>query len=135
MSLETLSSKVFFTYWYRQKKVQSVVRAKALEDNLSSGRKIFRLLLFLNEINELNEIIKNKKMKLLLKYMKVFSSFCSFNYYLFDNIVWLAQLGIFNKFIISNFKWKKLKDIFSLWKTMVEVLISIYVVRLKKRKE
>jgi hypothetical protein len=79
--------------------------------------------------------MKNKKMKLLLKYMKVFSSFCSFNYYLFDNIVWLSQIGIFNKFIISNFKWKKLKDIFSLWKTMVEVVISIYVVRLKLRKE
>ena len=67
-----------------------MIRAKSLEDSLSSGRKIFRLLLFLNEINELNEIMKNSKMKLLLKYMKVFSSFCSFNYYLFDNIVWLA---------------------------------------------
>eukprot|EP00347_Sterkiella_histriomuscorum_P007816 403347453 len=119
----------------KQKKVLSVLRAKSIEDNLSNGRKIFRFLLFLNEFNELNEIIKNKKMGLGLKILKILSSICSFNYYFFDNIVWFTQIGIINKFLISHYKWKKFKDLFSLWKTILEIIISIYVVRLKKRKE
>ncbi len=92
-------------------------------------------MLFLNEISELNEIIKNSKYILSLKILKIFSTLCSFNYYLFDNIVWLTQIGILNKFIMPNFKWKKLKDIFSLWKTVFEIIISSYVIILKKRKE
>lgn len=113
----------------------SVTRAKSIEDNISNGRKIFRFLLFLNEFGELNEIIKSQKMTILLKILKILSSVCSFNYYLFDNIVWFTQIGIINKFIISHFKWKKFKDIFSLWKTILEIIISIYVVQMKKRKE
>lgn len=120
---------------FREKKILSVLRAKSIEDNISNGRKIFRFLLFLNEFNELNEIIKDKKMGKLLKFLKICSSICSFNYYLFDNIVWFTQIGILNKFIISNFKWKKFKDIFSLWKTIFEIIISTYVVKLKKKKE
>lgn len=67
--------------------------------------------------------------------MKFLSAVCSHNYYLFDNIVWFTQIGILNKFIISKFKWKKLKDIFSLWKTIFEVLISVWVVVRKSEKE
>lgn len=74
-------------------------------------------------------------MTIVLKILKILSSVCSFNYYLFDNIVWFTQIGIINKFIISHFKWKKLKDMFSLWKTILEIIISIYVVHMKKRKE
>jgi len=109
----------------------SVVRAKSIEDNISNGRKIFRFLLFLNEFNALNLILKNKKTGILLKVLKIMSSVCSFYYYLFDNIVWFTQIGIINKFILSNFKWKKFKDLFSLWKTILEIIISIYVVTIK----
>ena len=113
----------------------SVVRAKSIEDNISNGRKIFRFLLFLNEFNELNLIFKNKKTGILLKVLKIMSSFCSFYYYLFDNIVWFTQIGIMNKFLISNIKWKRFKDLFSLWKTILEIIISVYVVIIKQKKE
>lgn len=83
----------------------------------------------------MNEILKKKKLPLGLKVMKFLSAVCSHNYYLFDNIVWFTQIGILNKFIISKFKWKKLKDIFSLWKTIFEVLISVWVVVRKSEKE
>jgi hypothetical protein len=113
-----------------------VVRAKSIEDNISNGRKIFRFLLFLNEYGEMNEILKNKKHPLGLKIMKFMSSVCSHNYYLFDNIVWFTQIGILNKVIgVSKVKWKKLKDMFSLWKTILEVLISVWVVIRKTYKE
>ena len=113
----------------------SVVRAKSVEDNISNGRKIFRFLLFLNEYSELNEIIKNRKQRIGLKILKILSTICSHNYYLFDNIVWFTQIGILNKNFYSNFQWKKLKDIFSLWKTIFEIIISFYQIIIKKRKE
>lgn len=112
-----------------------MTRAKSIEDNISNGRKIFRFLLFLNEYSEMNEILKNQKHPIGLKILKFLSSICSHNYYLFDNIVWFTQIGIINKFILPKFKWKKLKDIFSLWKTIFEVIISVYVVLIKTRKE
>jgi hypothetical protein len=63
------------------------------------------------------------------------SAICSHNYYLFDNIVWFTQIGILNKFIyLPKYKWKKFKDLFSLWKTFLEVIISIYLVLIKSRK-
>lgn len=119
---------------YRQKKVLSVIRAKSIEDNISNGRKIFRFLLFLNEYSEMNEILKNKKNPIGLKLLKFMSAICSHNYYFFDNIVWFTQIGILNKFILPKFKWKKFKDIFSLWKTILEVIISVYVVNIKSWK-
>jgi hypothetical protein len=70
-----------------------------------------------------------------LKVLKFLSAICSHNYYLFDNIVWFTQIGILNKLILSKYKWKKLKDTFSLWKTIFEVIISVYVVIIKTRRE
>ena len=118
----------------RQKKEPTVVRAKTLESNISNGRKIFRLFLWLNEITLLEEFIKNKKMTKEVKFMKIISTICSFFYYLTDNIVWLANIGYMNN-KIYNYKWKKIKDGFSLTKTILEVVISLYTVFLKKREE
>ena len=119
----------------KQKKDLSVLRAKSIEENISNGRKIFRFLLFLNEYSEMNKILKNKKHPLGLKILKFLSAICSHNYYLFDNIVWFTQIGILNKLILSKIKWKRLKDSFSLWKTIFEVIISVYVVIIKTHKE
>ena len=118
----------------RQKKEPTVVRAKTLESNISNGRKIFRLFLWLNEITLLEEIIKNKKMRTEVKFLKTISTICSFFYYLTDNIVWLANMGYMNNKIF-RYKWKKIKDGFSLAKTILEVFISLYTVFLKKREE
>lgn len=85
----------------------------------------------MNEINELNNLMMEEKKNIKMKILKILSSICSFNYYLFDNIVWLSTIGIINKFILPKIKWKKLKDIFSLWKTILEVIISIYQVEIK----
>jgi len=121
--------------YYRAKKVPSVIRAKAMEDNISSGRKIFRLLKFIDEVNELHVILKKEKWPIGLKIIKILSSVCSYFYFLFDNIVWLVSIGFIDKFIIHHVKWKKMKDFFSLWKTIFEVISSIYVVKLALQKE
>jgi hypothetical protein len=38
----------------KDKKVRSVVKMKSMENNISQGRKIFRLLKFLDEFEELH---------------------------------------------------------------------------------
>ena len=50
-------------------------------------------------------------------------------------MVWFSQIGIIDKLILHKYKWKKFKDLFSLWKTILEVIISVYVVIIKTRKE
>lgn len=118
----------------KQRKEPSVNRAKKLENNISNGRKIFRLLLWLNEISEIELLINNKKMNKLLRILKIFSGLCSFFYYVADNSVWLAGLGFVSPKIF-NYKWKQIKNTFSLWKTILELIISLYNIVLKKRQE
>ncbi len=119
----------------KRKEVLSVRRAKSIEDNLSSGRKIFRFLLFLNEFSEMHAIIKKRNWNIELKVLKFMSSISSFSYYLLDNLVWIAQIGIFNEIFMPVKKIKKYKDMVSLVKTILEVTVGIYVVVLKRRKE
>ena len=89
----------------KQKLEPSVNRAKKLENNISNGRKIFRLLLWLNEISEIENLINNKKMNKVLRLLKICSLTCSFFYYIADNCVWLAGLGYTSPKIL-NYKWK-----------------------------
>ena len=114
----------------RDRKDESVNRAKKLENNISNGRKIFRLLLWLNEISEIENVINNKRMDRILRLLKICSHFCSFFYQIADNWVWLAGMN-FTSPRIFNYKWKQIKNTFSLWKTILELIISIYTIVLK----
>ena len=95
----------------KERKNESVNKAKKFESSISNGRKIFRLLLFLNELAELNELIKVKKGETLMRVLKIISTCCSFIYYLTDNIVYLANLSFVSKTVpMSAIKWKDIKN-------------------------
>jgi len=95
----------------KERKNESVNKAKKFESSISNGRKIFRLLLFLNELAELNELIKVKKGETLMRVLKIISTCCSFIYYLTDNIVYLANLSFIPKTVpMSTIKWKDIKN-------------------------
>lgn len=120
----------------KERKVPSVNQLKNLETQISNGRKIFRLLLFLNEIKEFDDVVKDPKLQLPLKLLKMVSTICSFNYYLMDNLVWFSKMGFMtNTDPILNFKYKNLKNVFSLAKTVLELVISLYNIVLKEREE
>lgn len=122
----------------REKKNPHVNKIKRFESSISNGRKIFRLLLFINEFAELNELIKNKKMEKPMRILKIISTCCSFIYYLTDNIVYLSNLDFFSPFVpflSTKLKWKDIKNRFSLTKTILEVIISFYSVYLKRKTE
>jgi hypothetical protein len=64
------------------------------------------------------------------------STICSFNYYLMDNLVWFAKMGfVTERDPLFNFKYKNLKNIFSLGKTIFELVISLYNIVLKESEE
>ena len=106
-----------------------------MEDNISSGRKIFRLFKFLEELNELNSVLHNKKFHFPLKVIKSVSHSLSFFYFVTDNMLWLMQIGYVNKKFLGIVQWKKLKDFFSLWKSFIEVITSVYVVHLANKRQ
>jgi hypothetical protein len=97
-----------------------------MEASLSNGRKIFRLFLFLQEIHVLYELIQSKSFVRPLRILKVISACCSFVYYLTDNIVWLANLGFTSHYVpfSTKLKWKQIKNLFSLARTVFEAIIA-----------
>jgi hypothetical protein len=121
----------------RARKNPSVNKAKKFESSISNGRKIFRLFLWLNEIAELNDLIKLQKFGVPMRILKIISTSCSFIYYLTDNIVYLANLDLCSPFVPfighQKLKWKQIKNIFSLTKTILEIIIAIYAIKLKNK--
>jgi hypothetical protein len=100
------------------------------------------LLLWLNEITEIDNIVHSNKLSFNLKIMKTTSAICSFIYYFTDNIVWLAKIGFVNKYIpfshklfADPVKWGYVKDQFSLLKTLLELVIYIYIYSLKVQED
>jgi len=101
----------------KNKQIESVIKAKTFESNISNGRKIFRLLLWLNEIEAIHNVVHDNKMELSIKVLKVISGICSFIYYFTDNIVWFAKIGYLSKFVPfsehvlgSPLKWGTIKN-------------------------
>ncbi len=81
----------------------------------------------MNELAELNELISSAKYELPVRILKIISTFCSYIYYFTDNIVYLSNLDFLKPTVPGmKIKWKQIKNIFSLIKTLLEVVIAIY---------
>lgn len=55
-------SLILFFHRFRAGKIASLKKVKKFESNISNGRKIFRLALWLNEIDGMHEILNNTKL-------------------------------------------------------------------------
>ena len=103
--------------------------------------KFLGFFLWLNELSEIHEIVHSTKLTIGLKVWKTISSICSFIYYFADNVVWLSKIGFLSKFLPFSkrfgfyIKWSKIKDFFSLAKTLLELFIYIYTHVLKDRED
>ena len=111
----------------RQKSVGSVNKAKKLENSLSSGRKIFRLFLWLNELSTLDELYRSKTPFDFGKILKIVSSSLGLGFYISDNALYLANLGFISKFVplTNQLKWKQIKNLCSLFRTIVELIYQV----------
>lgn len=121
----------------REKMNPHVNKVKKFESSLSNSRKVFRLLLFMNEMAEFQDLLKSQKFPIPMKVLKIISTICSFIYYLTDNIVYLANLDFVRPTVpgMKGYKWKQLKNMFSLTKTLMEIIIAIYQIHLKVEAE
>lgn len=103
---------------------------------MSSGRKIFRLFLFLNSLAQLYDLIKYSKSTLKLKILKIVTTCCEFIYYLTDNIVYLAKLEFVDPLVPgSKIRWKFVRNTFSLIKTILQLLVAVYTIWEKKKEQ
>ena len=93
---------------------KSYLRWKRISSNLSSGRKVFRLLKFSDELSSIIKYTRgNKKTTLFQDILFYSSGIWSFFYYLLDNIIWLSSKKY--KFL------SRMKDLFSLARCIIEI--------------
>lgn len=78
----------------------SVQVAERIVANISSGRKIFKFLKFLEALRKMYELKLGKKPKPKLIQVLTQASFLSAVFlYIADNIVWFANMGIIEKVV------------------------------------
>ena len=81
----------------------SVTQSKRIANNLSSGRKIFRFLKFIEELRKMEEFYYLKQKKPIgYKIITFLRLFFSFLFYICDNLLWLATVGILKKTVIRG---------------------------------
>jgi hypothetical protein len=126
--------------------IESVRVAKIVKKNMSSGRKVFKLLKFIDEYNSFVDLLfqdsadtENKsKTKIrpgLIRVLDLLRKLCGIFYYFFDNLVWFANMGAINKDIIENkLGWRAVKDMFALLKNFCESVKSFIKLQLSIEK-
>lgn len=73
-----------------------MIIAKKVAKNISSGRKVFKFLKFVDEIKNISDILDGKEDKhgAEVKYLALFARICGFFYYMLDNVVWFSNMGM-----------------------------------------
>ena len=145
--IKTMSHSDKYRALIKQDLIESVRVSKIVKKNISSGRKVFKLMKFIDEYNsfkalylEINEGADegkktSKSTTQLIKVLALLKTLFGIFYYLFDNLVWFANMGAINKDIIENqLGWRYVKDMFALFKTTCCVLKSIIKLTLSYRK-
>ena len=77
--------------------IQSVIIGKKVVKNISSGRKVFKFLKFIDEVKNISELVhdgKADKHGMWVKCLAIFARLCGFFYYLLDNVVWFSNMGM-----------------------------------------
>ena len=76
--------------------VPSVLIGKKVVKNVSSGRKVFKFLKFIDEIKNIADLLAGKADKhgVVVKILGLFARLCGFFYYLLDNVVWFSNMGM-----------------------------------------
>ncbi len=77
-------------------KVVSVNVGRKVVKNISSARKVFKFLRFVDEIKNIADLMgeKGEKYGIIVKALALFARICGFFYYILDNIVWFSNMGM-----------------------------------------
>ena len=95
---------------------------------MSSGRKIFRLLKFLEDLKKL--FIYFYKTPDAVKILKGMILLSGFFYHIMDNLVWGVNVGILNEFLVGDIRYKMSKNFFSLIRNWIKLIMDC--IKIKK---
>lgn len=109
-------------------KSKSYLQCKRIQSNLSSGRKVFRLLKFSDEISNVIKHARAPNNKNFLQELMFYSSgVWAIIYYFTDNVIWLSA---------KKYKpLSKIKDLFSMGRCLIEICKSVYELSNDLKKE
>mmetsp|Transcript_23891 Transcript_23891/g.23583 ORF Transcript_23891/g.23583 Transcript_23891/m.23583 type:complete len:128 (-) Transcript_23891:861-1244(-) len=109
--------------------VESVLVGRRVVENISSGRKVFKFLKFMDMVKKMIELLKQEDHKhgLFVTILQLFGCIVGFFYYLLDNIVWFVNIGMIRKTVFKNVKWKRIRDALTLSKNSIQMLQSILI--------
>lgn len=88
---------------------------------MSQGRKVLRVLKFVDEWNEIRRCWKEGNGSL-VNWLQIMSRWASLCFFLCDNLVWATSIGLIRD---PRIRFKRLKDIASLCRCVLEILISL----------
>lgn len=131
--VKCMASSELYGDYVKMDLIYTVRAAKLVKDNISSGRKVFKFLKFIDEYNAFIELfakggkieVDDFKKRAVSTFSKL-TKFAGIFYYLFDNFVWIADMGAIRKEIIESvINYRNVKDMFSLLKNSCETLKSL----------
>jgi hypothetical protein len=104
-----------------------LLNAIQVEKSMKNGRKLMRVLMFTDDLGSLERSWKNRDKFNIMEALQVGLSISNIVYYILDNLVWCADIGIISKFIAhANIRWKDTKDMSSLARCMFGLTITFF---------
>ena len=79
---------------------------------MSSGRKIFRFLKFIEDIKQLYTFLFQTPTA--IRILKVLMCLSSLFYHVMDNVVWAVNVSIIDEYIIGEIRWNMTMKFFAL---------------------
>ena len=80
-----------------------MIVSKRVQENISSGRKVFKFLKFVDEMKSIVDLLKDdngKKHGVLVYFLTLLARICGFFYYILDNVVWFTNMGMLRYYIL-----------------------------------
>lgn len=103
----------------------SLTNAIKIENSMRNGRKLMRVLMFLDEFTAVEGLIK-KKVFSCLKILEILTHLSGAVFFLLDNLVWCSDIGIISKRIHTlNLRWRNTKDLAALTRSVLQCMISV----------
>lgn len=90
---------------------------------MSSGRKIFRFLKWIENLKGIYYYIIYKRPSL-RNMFKALTAISSFFYHLFDNLLWASNLGLLSEYLVGEIKIKNTKNFFSLLRNIIKIFMD-----------
>mmetsp|Transcript_29163 Transcript_29163/g.21708 ORF Transcript_29163/g.21708 Transcript_29163/m.21708 type:complete len:169 (+) Transcript_29163:178-684(+) len=109
--------------------IESVQVGKRVVKHLSSGRKVFKFMKFVDMVTKAIDLLNKEHHNhgIFITISKLIGCLVGFLYYLLDNIVWFCDIGMISKTVFKTVKWKRIKDALTLSKNWVQLVQSLVI--------